>query len=92
MYLCKNIGFELVHTVIWNKGLHLREYNIKNRKIRVNHEYVWILQKPNGGDKNGANINQFENGATKQTTSLGVSNDFERRQEVDDTQNNNHGY
>jgi site-specific DNA-methyltransferase (adenine-specific) len=44
--MCKQLGFQLKNTIIWDKDVTLKEWNIKFNKIMENHEYIWILVKP----------------------------------------------
>ena len=43
--ICKEIGFKLENTIIWDKDINLKEWNIKNNKMITNHEYIWVLRK-----------------------------------------------
>lgn len=43
--LCKKIGFKLENTIIWDKDINLKEWNIKNNKMITNHEYIWVFRK-----------------------------------------------
>lgn len=45
IYLCTEIGFKFKTTIIWDKGITLREWNIENNKPNENHEYVWVMEK-----------------------------------------------
>lgn len=45
IYLCKEIGFKFKTTIIWDKGITLKEWNIENNKPNENHEYVWVMEK-----------------------------------------------
>lgn len=45
LYSCLDIGFNLRSSIVWDKGIHIKEYNLKNREIAENHEYVWVLKK-----------------------------------------------
>lgn len=46
IYMCQELGFKFRNTIIWDKGLHLEDYNVDNMRIRENHEFIWIFQKP----------------------------------------------
>ena len=46
LYMCQDLGFKLCNTIVWDKGLHLEDYNVDKMKIRENHEFIWIFQKP----------------------------------------------
>ncbi len=43
--LCKEIGFKLRSSIIWDKGITIKDWNIKNNEISENHEYIWIFKK-----------------------------------------------
>jgi len=45
IYMCKNIGFKLRSSVIWNKGILIKEWNLQHKEIAENHEYIWIFRK-----------------------------------------------
>jgi site-specific DNA-methyltransferase (adenine-specific) len=45
IYCCKKIGFKLKNSIIWDKDVTLREWNLKYKRMMTNHEYIWILQK-----------------------------------------------
>lgn len=45
IYICKNIGFKLRSSVIWDKGILIKEWNLQHKEIAENHEYIWILRK-----------------------------------------------
>ena len=45
IYLGKEIGFCFKNSIVWDKGVSLKEWNVKNKQILENHEYVWIFQK-----------------------------------------------
>lgn len=45
IYMCNDIGFKFRTSLIWDKGITLKEWNIKNREIYQNHEYVWVFKK-----------------------------------------------
>jgi site-specific DNA-methyltransferase (adenine-specific) len=45
LYKCLEIGFKLRSTIIWDKGLLIKEWNLQYNEIAENHEYVWILKK-----------------------------------------------
>jgi len=43
--ICKRIGFKLENTIIWDKDINLKEWNVKNNKMITNHEYIWVFRK-----------------------------------------------
>lgn len=43
--LCKKIGFKLENTIIWDKDINLKEWNVRNKKMITNHEYIWVFKK-----------------------------------------------
>ena len=43
--ICKEIGFKLENTIIWDKDTNLKEWNIKYNKMITNHEYIWVFRK-----------------------------------------------
>ena len=45
LYKCLEIGFKLRSSVIWDKGLLIKEWNLQHSEIAENHEYIWILRK-----------------------------------------------
>lgn len=45
IYLCLEQGFKLRSSIIWDKGLTLKEWNIYNNEIMENHEYIWVFKK-----------------------------------------------
>lgn len=45
VYICQETGFRFKNVIIWDKGITLKEWHIKNQQIFQNHEYVWIFQK-----------------------------------------------
>jgi len=45
IYACKRIGFKFKNSIIWDKDVTIRDWNIKYKKIMENHEYIWIFQK-----------------------------------------------
>ncbi len=45
LQICLDIGFKFKGSVIWDKGLRVNKWNIDNREISENHEYVWVLEK-----------------------------------------------
>jgi len=45
IHICKNVGFKFRSSIIWDKGLMIKDWNIKNNEIAENHEYVWIFKK-----------------------------------------------
>ena len=59
VYLCKEIGFRFKNSIVWDKGVSLKEWNVQHKQILENHEYVWIFQKPEAK----------ENGTRQQTNS-----------------------
>lgn len=46
IFLCKELGFELVNTIIWDKDPKITDESSKFRRIIINHEYIWIFTKP----------------------------------------------
>ncbi|MFH1305391.1 MAG: site-specific DNA-methyltransferase [Candidatus Omnitrophota bacterium] len=49
IYLCQSLGFRLRTSLIWNKGITLKKWNIVNKEPTGNHEYVWVFRKPDYG-------------------------------------------
>lgn len=45
IYICKRIGFKFRSSIVWDKGILIKEWNIKNMEIAENHEYVWVFKK-----------------------------------------------
>jgi site-specific DNA-methyltransferase (adenine-specific) len=45
LYKCLEIGFKLRSSVIWDKGLLIKEWNLQHSEIAENHEYIWVLKK-----------------------------------------------
>lgn len=45
IYMCKDIGFKLRSSVIWDKGILIKEWNLQHKEIAENHEYIWIFRK-----------------------------------------------
>lgn len=43
--MCKDVGFKFRSSVIWDKGIMIKEWNVLNREIAENHEYIWIFKK-----------------------------------------------
>ena len=43
--LCREVGFHLEGSIIWDKDVKLNEWNVKNNKTSINHEYIWVLRK-----------------------------------------------
>jgi len=43
--LCKEVNLKLENTIIWDKDINLKEWNIRNKKMVINHEYIWIFRK-----------------------------------------------
>jgi len=46
IYVCMDIGFQLMDTIIWDKEIVLKKWNMENRRIKRNHEYIWVFRKP----------------------------------------------
>lgn len=47
IYCCKKIGFKFKNSIIWDKDINLKEWNLKYQKMMENHEYIWVFQKWN---------------------------------------------
>lgn len=45
IYICKDIGFKFRSTILWDKGLKIKRWNIDNKEIAENHEYIWVFKK-----------------------------------------------
>lgn len=45
IYLCKDLGFQFRSSVIWDKGIMVKDWNLQNREISENHEYIWVFRK-----------------------------------------------
>jgi DNA modification methylase len=45
IYVCKKLGFKFKNSIIWDKDVTIREWNVKYKKLMENHEYIWIFQK-----------------------------------------------
>ena len=45
IHICKNIGFKFRSSIIWDKGLMIKDWNIENKVIVENHEYIWVFRK-----------------------------------------------
>jgi len=43
--LCRDIGFKLRSSIIWDKGIKIKEWNLRNNEIAENHEYIWVFKK-----------------------------------------------
>jgi len=39
IYACKKIGFKFKNSIIWDKDVNIKEWDIKYKKIMENHEY-----------------------------------------------------
>jgi DNA modification methylase len=45
VYMCKNIGFSFRSSIIWDKGILIKEWNLQHKEIAENHEYIWVFRK-----------------------------------------------
>lgn len=45
IYMCKEIGFKFRSSIIWDKGILVKEWNLKFKEIAENHEYIWVFRK-----------------------------------------------
>ena len=45
IYLCNKIGFEFRSSVVWDKGILVKEWNLQYGEIAENHEYIWVFRK-----------------------------------------------
>jgi DNA modification methylase len=45
VYMCKKIGFKFRSSIIWDKGILIKEWNLQHNEIAENHEYIWIFRK-----------------------------------------------
>jgi len=43
--LCNELGFHFRSSIIWDKGLKIKEWNLENNEIAENHEYIWVFRK-----------------------------------------------
>ncbi len=43
--LCMDAGFKFRSSVIWDKGIKIKEWNLRYNEVAENHEYVWIFKK-----------------------------------------------
>jgi DNA modification methylase len=43
--ICEELGFHFRSSIIWDKGLKIKEWNLENNEIAENHEYIWVLRK-----------------------------------------------
>lgn len=46
VFLCKDVGFELISTIIWDKDPKITDKTSRFRRIAINHEYIWVFTKP----------------------------------------------
>ncbi|MDP2750391.1 MAG: hypothetical protein Q8O89_06170 [Nanoarchaeota archaeon] len=45
IYMCLDMGFKFKHTIVWDKGVFLNDWNIHQCRMRENHEFVWVFEK-----------------------------------------------
>ena len=45
IYICKEVGFTFHESIVWDKGIRLKLFNIEQNKLKNNHEYVWVFRK-----------------------------------------------
>ena len=46
IYMSINAGFRMINSVVWKKTIRLTRWNLTHKKIRHNHEYIWVFKKP----------------------------------------------
>lgn len=68
IYICLEIGFKFKNSIIWDKGVTLKQWNVENKEIRENHEYIWVFRKSRHQNYTGRSSN---------------NNDFFKRELID---------
>ncbi len=43
--LCTDVGLKFRSSIIWDKGIKIKEWNLRYNEVAENHEYVWVFKK-----------------------------------------------